>query len=349
MLIVGQEHHEPMEIDAGAAVYAVTFSADGEYIFTGGRVRVRMWRVEDGKQITTLMEANDVRCLAVSNDGKWIAGGTFFGDVLVWDANTYEQVFAHREDYDIVNGVDFSPDSSRLVSASDNKTAIVWDIATGEQAQTLHHEGWVRTAKYSPQGDRIATATFHSVRVYDGNDGRMLVDIEVGDTSWHNSGLLWFNNHLLVVSDHKIKQFDASTGSAVSEWLVPDTDMDSCIGLPKHGEFIACSTKSTVTFWDMATHTQLGLIQHPQDIRSIALSPDDLFIAICGWDGTIDIQSLSRIGVSTANILTLIILTHGTQSLCLVYSTRSMNQTFGSTPPRSILGSTVNSRTQNHY
>jgi len=336
-----------MEIDVGEHVYAVTFSADGEYIFSGGQNGVRVWRVQDGKQIARL-EAKDVWCLAVSNDGKWIAAGTSWGDMLVWDAKTYEQVFAHREDSNTIHGVDFSPDSTRLVSAS-HGTAIVWDIATAKEVQILRHRDWVIAAKYSPQGDRIATATKDSVRVYDSNDGRLLMDINATITPRFNTGLVWFNNHLLVLSDSQIKQFEASTGSAVAKWPVPDTDGSSCIAIPKYGAFIAYSTKRTVTLWDMATHTQLSLIQHPQRIHSIALSPDNLFIAVCGWDGKIEIQSLSRISVSTADILTLIILTHGTQSLCLVYSTRSMNQTFRSTLPRSILGSTVNSRTQNHY
>ena len=289
-----------MEIDVGWGLSdAVTFSADSEYIFTGGQDGVRVRRVGDGKQMAS-MQADSVRCLAVSKDGKWIAGGTYLGDVLVWDANTYKQVFGHREDgVHEINGVDFSPDSTRLVSASDNWTAIVWDIATGERAQTFPHKDWVIAAKYSPQGGRIATATFHSVWVYDSNDGRLLLDINARVTQWFNGGLVWFNDHLLVLSEGKIKQFEASTGSAVSEWPLPDTDQFSCIALPKQGEFIACSTKRSVTFWDMATHTRLGLIQDPQDIRSIALSPDDRFIAISGRDAKIIIQSLSRIIVST--------------------------------------------------
>ena len=66
----------------------------------------------------------------------------------------------------------------------------------------------------------------------------------------------------------------------------------------KHGEFIAHSTRRTVTFWDTATHTQLGLIQHLQDIRSIAVLPDDRFLAIGGKDGKITINSLFTITVS---------------------------------------------------
>ena len=129
-------------------------------------------------------------------------------------------------------------------------------------------------------------------------NGRLLKHIQVTVTPWLDTGLLWFNHHLLVISGSTIKQFEASTGSSVSEWPVPDSAPFSCIALPKHGGFIAYSTQRTVIFWDTATHTQLGLIQHPQDMLSIAVSPDDRFLAIGGQDRKITINSLSRIIVS---------------------------------------------------
>ena len=136
-----------------------------------------MWQMEDSEDMGRL-KATVVLCLAVSMDGKWIAVGTFLGDVLVWDANTYKQIFAHRgEGIHDINRVEFSPDWTRLVSASDNNTAIVWDIATAKEVQTLCHEDSVRAVKYSPQGDWIATATRDCMRVYDSNDGHLLIDI----------------------------------------------------------------------------------------------------------------------------------------------------------------------------
>ena len=275
----------------------MTFSADGKYILSGGDRGVEVWRVEDSKQVAT-MEKVIVQCLAVSSDGKWTAAGTIYGDVHVWDAKTHNQIFAFKGSDTTINGVDFSPDSSRLVSASGD-IAIFWDITTRERVQTLRHEDLgVFAAKYSPQGDRIATATRNSVRVYDSSDGRFLVEIKAVVNQWYNTGLVWSNNNLLVVSEGAIKQFEASTGSAVLEWPVPDSDYFSCIALPKHREFIAYSAERTVTFWDMATHTQLGVIQHPQSIRSIAFSPDDLSISIGGRDGKIIVESLSRITAS---------------------------------------------------
>ena len=255
-----------------------------------------MWRVEDSKQMAAL-EAKNVQCLAVSKDGRWIAAGTSEGYVFVWDAKTYRTVFTHWEN-DIL-GVDFSPDSTRLVSAS-KKAAIVWDIATRKRVHTLEHADlWVRAAKYSPQGDRVATATRESVRLWDGSNGRLLVRIPVTVAPLFNTGLLWFKDHLFVISTNKVKEFESSTGSAVSEWPVADTNDSSCIALPKHGEFIAYSTQRTVTFCDTAIHTQLGLILHLPDIRSIAVSPDDRFLANGGEDGKVTINGLSHIIVST--------------------------------------------------
>ena len=294
MLTIGQERSAPTEIDVGQNVRALTFTANGEYLVTGDEKGVGMWRVNDGKQVAMMKTGYHVHSLAVSNNGKWIAAGTKL-EVLVWNAETYEQVLKH-EAGSYVRGVDFSPDSTRLVAATDKKTANVWDLATGKQVQTLGHQHYVIAAKYSPRGGRIATATLRGpVRVWDSNDGRLLVDIDVTVTPWFNTGLLWSNNHLFVVSDEKIKDFYASTGSKVSEWPVPDTNSLSSIALPKHEGFFASSAIRTITFWEISTHNQLPLtVQHPEDIRSIAFSPDDRILAI-GGGGKITLSTVSTV------------------------------------------------------
>ena len=276
--MIGQESPQPIEIDAGSEVKAVTFSANGEYIVSGDNEKVRVWRVDDWKQLATI-ETGTVNCVAVSNDGKWIAAGTHSNGVSVWDATTFRLAIQDSERHQYIHGVDFSPDSMRLVSTPYRELAVVWDLATRKQVQTLRHEGWVVAVKYSPQGDRIATATGDgTVRVWDSNDGRLLVDIKgrvtvvIKPNPVCNAGLLWFDDHLLVLFDDKIKKFDAYTGSTVSEFPVPHVHYHSCIALPKHRAFIAYSTYRSLTLWDTSTHSQLALIRHPKGIRSIAFS-----------------------------------------------------------------------------
>ena len=124
-LIIRQEHRDtPIEINVGSEVRGVTFSANGEYLLSGGEGGVRVWRVEDGTQVARI-ETKTVSSLTVSKDGRRIAAGTYWGSVFVWDAETHEQVFKYKEDSHAIRGVNLSPDSTQLVSASDNGTAVI--------------------------------------------------------------------------------------------------------------------------------------------------------------------------------------------------------------------------------
>ena len=263
---------------------------------SGDEDRVRVWRVDDRKKVAT-MTAKLVQCLAVSSDGMWIAAGTTWSGFIVRSTKTYEKVLT-LEEGTVITGLDFSPDSTRLVTASDNRTAAVWDITTRDRLLLLRHKDDVIAAKYAPQGDRIATATRHSVRFYDSNEGHLLAEAQVKVTSRCHSCLLWSDKYLFVVSNNKIKQIDPSNGSVVSKWPVPHSNSSSCIALPQHGQYIACSTDRTVTLWDTSTRIQLGSIEYPQDVRSIALSPDARTLATGDENGVISSKRLSLLRVS---------------------------------------------------
>ena len=355
MLNGGKDSSPLIEIDVGGEIQAVAFTANGDYVVGGGAKGLGVWRVEDGKPMAA-MAARDVRCLGVSQDGRWIAAGTVDGDLSVWDTETFEKVFSHKDDH-LILAVDFSPDSTRLVVGQNHHTGpSVWDVRTRKKVLTL--EQGTTVAKYSPQGDRIATATPFSVRVCDSDDGHLLMHIPVKVTPSCNTGLLWLNDHLFLVSGSTIKECEASTGSIVSEWSVLDTNATSSIALPQHGKFIAYSANRTVTFWDTSTLAQLGVMQHTQIIYSIALSPDDRFLAIGGESGKIAIKSLSRITVCIVflwilpglnNFLVPLVFPNRIQSRCLVYIPPSRNLTFGSTTLRCIHGSTISSRMRTRY
>ena len=162
VLVVEQELSDCIEIDAGSEVGELTFTSNSEYLVGGWKEGVQVWRVKDGERVATMKLGYRVSSIAVSKDGRFIAGGSGQGDVLVWDATTYEQVFAGYNGW--LRSVDFSPDSSCLVFANGSaKTATIWEswdmaVAHGKKVRTLDHGEWVLAAKYSPQGDQIATA-----------------------------------------------------------------------------------------------------------------------------------------------------------------------------------------------
>jgi WD40 repeat protein len=53
----------------------------------------------------------------------------------------------------------FSPDGTRVVTASEDNTARVWDAATGKLLTLLQHQGGVLSAAFSPDGTRVVTAS----------------------------------------------------------------------------------------------------------------------------------------------------------------------------------------------
>jgi len=66
-----------------------------------------------------------------------------------------------------VSRVAFSPDGTRLVTASDDNTARVWDAGNGRPlTPPLTHAGSVHQACFSPNGQRVATASA-TARVYE--------------------------------------------------------------------------------------------------------------------------------------------------------------------------------------
>src|SRR5712672_2364480 len=72
-----------------------------------------------------------------------------------------------------VNSVAFSPDGAWLSTASEDKTARVWNAATGELLHTLSgHEDAVFAAPFSPDGSKIATVSADlTPRLWDARTG----------------------------------------------------------------------------------------------------------------------------------------------------------------------------------
>jgi serine/threonine protein kinase len=70
---------------------------------------------------------------------------------------------------DWVRSAAFSPDGTRVVTASRDTTARVWDASSGQEVAVLRgHEDSVRSAAFSPDGTRVVTASDDkTARVWD--------------------------------------------------------------------------------------------------------------------------------------------------------------------------------------
>ena len=244
-----------------------------------------------------------VYSIAVSRDGKWTVGGadSESGQVVVWDTEGHKKVSefkGHQGHW--VYAVDISPDATRIASGSDDKTVRVWSRSTGEQLlRPLKHDFEVAAVKFSPNGQFIATATWglKSIRIYDSRDGRLLFDSPIKVSSYFNQSLAWVSDskQLFALSnDGKIHCLEVTSGRILSAWAIHSANQPRCIALGSNGVFIAASANSSVSFWDTATHEQVGsLIHHPDEVFYMAISANDDLV-VSGGD-TIILQKLHDI------------------------------------------------------
>jgi WD40 repeat protein len=72
------------------------------------------------------------------------------------------------------SSVAFSPDGSKIISGSDDKTIRVWDASTGiEMLPPLRgHDDWINSVAFSPDGSKIISGSDDkTIRVWDASTG----------------------------------------------------------------------------------------------------------------------------------------------------------------------------------
>ena len=66
-----------------------------------------------------------------------------------------------------VTDAEFNNNGDHIVTASEDGTARVWEVATGRLLASLLHTGAVNHASFSPDGSRVLTASSHMAQVWD--------------------------------------------------------------------------------------------------------------------------------------------------------------------------------------
>lgn len=180
-----------------------------------------------------------------------------------------------------VYSVAFSPDGSRIASASDDHLVRVWDRVTGKLVgQPL--AGLTDSAfsvAYSPDGQRLAAASEQSVLLWhtDATSGGG-TPMQVAATNVKQV-IFSPDGHRLATgsSDGTIRLWDANTGAQLAQVLVGPEDAVNSIAFSPDGNRIASGTKDkAVRLWDAKALTPIGepLTGHKDEVTAVAFSPD---------------------------------------------------------------------------
>jgi WD40 repeat protein len=211
----------------------------------------------------------------------------------------------------------FSPDGTKVVTASADDTAQVWDVATGQKiGQPMRHADWVHTAEFSPDGTKVVTASWDgTARVWDAQTG-----VQIGSAMQHdvsieggkvNSAYFSADGTEIVTAswDHTSRIWDATNPAhpeigkplvhqlpgAVSETVW--TAMFNPKGTPEF--VVTASADHEARLWDVATQAEKAHKLQNDEVNKAVISPDGKWVATAGDDGTgyiLDAKTLQQTG-----------------------------------------------------
>lgn len=200
-----------------------------------------------------------------------------------------KQLLAITGHSDTVQSVAFSPDGLEILTASDDRTARVWDAATGQQLLRMNHGGRVTRAAFSPDGKSIVTASLDKMaRVWDASTGQLSLELK-GHTAgvWSASFSPDGRRVLTGSSDKTARIWDAATGREILV-LTGHTDrVWSASFSPDGRQVVTASFDKSTRTWDAASGRQLMKLDgHTDAVTSARYSPDGLSIVTASLDHT---------------------------------------------------------------
>jgi WD40 repeat protein/tetratricopeptide (TPR) repeat protein len=243
-------------------IEAVGFAPDGRFFATGSKEGgIVVWDAASRRPRVSLEHPGGVTALAFGADRRLLSGGED-RTARLWNlggprdpSGARSVVLAHQAP---VEAVAFSPDGSLALTGSLDRTARVWDAATGRPiGQPLVHPGEVLTVAFGPDGRTVAMA-----------GGRERGDARVWDLALGNplGGPLTHAGSILAVAvspdgrrvatagrDHMARLWDAHTGEPIGNALPHNGDVNTVIFTPNSQNLVSGGDDSTALFWEAET------------------------------------------------------------------------------------------------
>jgi WD40 repeat protein len=176
--------------------------------------------------------------------------------VLLWDCSSGRLVRRFEGTHnDAIHSLQFSPDGRQFVTASADRTAKIWDAATGEQVSAMAgHSADVQNAWFSPDGRELITSgSDGGTRLWTAGTGRLLATL-VEDRELIASAAFSADNRFILTGDDTgiARMWDHATGKLVARFHLHDS-ASRCCGFLGQGERIfSQGSKGDLRTWEIA-------------------------------------------------------------------------------------------------
>jgi len=189
-----------------------------------------------------------------------------------------------------VESAAYSPDGTRIVTASADKTARVWDARTGIELLVLSgHADRVQTAAYSPDNTRIVTAAADkTARIWDARSGAT-VAVLTGHGDAVNCAVFSPDGARVVTAseDMTARIWDADTGKELRVLSGHRNHVNTAAYSPDGARILTASDDKTAEIWDARSGAKLALLSgHGDVVYTAAYSPDGSRIVTASADKT---------------------------------------------------------------
>ena len=194
------------------------------------------------------------------------------------------------EHSDSVDSAQFSPDGRRILTASSDHTARVWNAQTAEpQTGPLQHGGVVRAAQFSADGKWIVTASWdNTARVWNAQSG------QPATAPLRHAGWVWLaqfspdGKRVATASwDKTARIWDAQSGQPLTGPLKHTAEVRFVRFSPDGNWILTASLDKTARVWDARTGQPVTEpLRHGDRVWWAHFSPDGKRVATASWDKT---------------------------------------------------------------
>jgi len=113
--------------ESASAYYSVCWSPDSTKLICASPKQALVWDVVEGSLLHKYIgHKADIRDIALSPDGKYVASASNDTTVHIWETDTGKRIYVYDGHKDEVSSVTWSPDGTRVASGCKDGTVHVW-------------------------------------------------------------------------------------------------------------------------------------------------------------------------------------------------------------------------------
>ncbi len=215
-----------------------------------------------------------------------VASERFFQELIVHRENALRLPITSFKHQDQVVAAAFSPDGARILTASRDKTAKLWDASSGKLIASFNHQDEVKDAAFSPNGTRILTASVDkTAKLWDAASAKLIASFEHQDTV-NAAAFSPDGARILTASaDHSAKLWDTASGNLMASFEHQD-EVNTAAFSPDGARILTASWDKTAKLWDASSGKLIGSFAHEDGVNHAAFSPDGTRILTASADKT---------------------------------------------------------------